>query len=68
MKRMDLEYNNWEFTHAKLLALDENRVTYIFLISRNVTTSQINTADILFMLFYIDIAFGNKMEESNQFC
>ena len=53
---------------TKLLASDENRVAYIFLISGNVTTSQISTTDILFMLFYINIAFGNKMEGINQFC
>ena len=47
------------------VASDENRVAYIFLISRNMTTSQINTTYILFMLFCIDIAFGNKMEETS---
>ena len=29
------------------------------------TTSQNSTTDILFILLYIDIAFGNKMEECN---
>ena len=32
---------------AKLLSLDENRVAYILLISRNVTTSQISTTYII---------------------
>ena len=57
-----------ESKHAKILSLDENRVEYIFLILGNVTNSQISTANISFILLYIDIAFRNKMEESNQTC
>ena len=50
---------------AKLLASDENRVAYIFFISRNMTTLQVSTTYIIHIV-YIDIAFRNKMEESNQ--
>ena len=42
-----------ESTHAKLLASDENRMVYLFLILRNVTTSQISTTYILFMLYIL---------------